>query len=51
MIELVFVLLGMMTAFFVIVGGMFWAFGFIADAFNPAFADFEVQTDPYRHDD
>lgn len=50
MTELLFLAIGMMVIFFVIVGGLFWAVGFIADSFNPAFESYEAETDPYNRD-
>ena len=47
MTDLLFVAIGMMVIFFVIVGGLFWAFDFVASSFEPAFDDFQQQTDPY----
>lgn len=44
MIELIFVIVGVMVAFFVIVGGAFWAWNFITSAFDNAFVRFEADT-------
>lgn len=51
MIELLFAIVGVMVAFFVIVGGMFWAWGFITSAFDGAFNHFRQQTEsPFTFD-
>ena len=44
MIELIFVIVGVMVGFFVIIGGVFWAWGFITSAFDGAFVRFEEDT-------
>lgn len=44
MIELLFVTAGVMVGFFVIVGGVFWAWGFITSSFDGAFTQFEEDT-------
>lgn len=44
MIELVFLIVGVMVAFFVIIGGVFWSWNFITSAFDGAFTRFESDT-------
>ena len=44
MIELVFLIVGVMVAFFVIIGGVFWSWNFITSAFDGAFTRFEEDT-------
>lgn len=44
MIELLFVTIGVMLGMFVIVGGVFWSWGFITSAFDGAFMQFESDT-------
>ena len=43
-IELVGAILGVQVAFFVIIGGAFWAWNFITSAFDGAFVTFEQDT-------
>jgi hypothetical protein len=43
-IELAFIIIGVMVAFFVIIGGMFWSWNFITSAFDGAFTRFEDET-------
>lgn len=43
-IELLFVIVGVMVGFFVIIGGVFWAWNFITTAFDNAFVRFEEDT-------
>lgn len=44
MTELLFVTIGVMLGVFLIVGGVFWAWGFITSSFDAAFARFEEDT-------
>lgn len=44
MTELLFVIVGVMLGFFVIIGGVFWAWNFVTSAFDGAFTRFEEDT-------